>query len=89
MQDIDGAGPPRDLEALHHAIDGAARARNDDVVFPVDIDGVDGVELGVRSVHLHEALNDLASCELELLCAGPAPDTRELLGKDLKVTIAR
>jgi len=33
MQDIDGAGPPRDLEALHHAIDGAARARNDDVVF--------------------------------------------------------
>src|SRR5690606_22207426 len=77
------------IAELRDALHGNTGGLNDDVTFTVAVDGLHGLGLGVQAVHLQERLNELSSCGIDILCAGPAPDAHELLGKDVKLTISR
>ncbi|MBX3271058.1 MAG: type VI secretion system tip protein VgrG [Sandaracinaceae bacterium] len=59
---------------------------HDAVSFHVEIDGIE--TLSVRSVHISEALNQLGSCAVRLVCREP-PVTADLLRKECTVSIER
>lgn len=89
--ELDAGGELLDhgIAELRDALHGNTGGLNDDVTFTVAVDGLHGLGLGVQAVHLQERLNELSSCGIDILCAGPAPDAHELLGKDVKLTISR
>lgn len=75
--------------ALRDALETNTGGLNDDVTFSVELPDLPDLDFQVRSVHLQENLNDLSTCGLQLLFGGPAPSGKELLGKDINLTISR